>query len=455
MPLSWRCCTVQSMAASIWDASTAPIASATRTLTTRACGAMPVNPEAALVAGDDAGHVRAVSVRVAVRVRRCASSNDRSGPLTTLPAVSPATGAVPESISATSTGVPAGNAFLGDRVGPRCGLETLVVARRVPSRWSRRSPGRWSSRSTDPTRANSSYWSAPDTRPGSVMVAPITSPVALPATHRHQCRRQSPRQRMYADAVERVITPASENFPPGGVCPDAAPSGYRPYRASTLTFRSKKSTFPEREVERHRSPDQECVTVARDFPRGKTARTRLRCHVRGGRRARAPAMRPPWVRSACSLVLYPQVWSRHEWPVQRLPVQLSATQPPSVQRLPDHVWPVQRFARPCMAGPVGARPGVAEIDHRAEVRVRSERLRCRAARRSTTRRPASQPEHTGIQAPRLHPTCVEMQGYVVSTFDARDPCEFTGLQGRNVDRACRTSRCCPAGSSAPAFPTGG
>ena len=74
-------------------------------------GAMPVKPEA--------GSLPAMMPAMCVPcpyVSLCAygvrASNDRSGPLTTLPAVSPATGAVPESISATSTGVPAGNAFL-------------------------------------------------------------------------------------------------------------------------------------------------------------------------------------------------------------------------------------------------------------------------------------------------------------------------------------------------------
>ena len=69
-PLSWRCCTTQSMPAITCDTSVEPSAAPTFTFTIRASGATPTNRDgsvrsrARIPPGDDARHVRAVPVGV-------------------------------------------------------------------------------------------------------------------------------------------------------------------------------------------------------------------------------------------------------------------------------------------------------------------------------------------------------------------------------------------------------
>ena len=85
-PSVLRCSTTQSMAATTWGTVVMPSWPATLTLTMRAPGAMPSWPAA--LAGDDAGHVGAVTVGVEVGdLGRSTPSNDRSGPCSTLSSV--------------------------------------------------------------------------------------------------------------------------------------------------------------------------------------------------------------------------------------------------------------------------------------------------------------------------------------------------------------------------------
>jgi len=107
MPGSLRCCTTQSIAAMTCETSALPRASATLRLISRAPGAMPAY-ELGEVLPSEPAMMPAMKVpwpKVSrYRVSGFCDSNEMSGPFTTLPgAVSPATGAIPESMSATST----------------------------------------------------------------------------------------------------------------------------------------------------------------------------------------------------------------------------------------------------------------------------------------------------------------------------------------------------------------
>ena len=118
-PGSWACWTTQSMAAMTWLTSAEPSPAPTLTLTTRASGATPTKP-LLLSATYARLEVSAVS-RPTMIEAMCVpwpnasfwvsagfwESKDKSGPLTMLPLVNPATGATPESIMAMSTPAPA------------------------------------------------------------------------------------------------------------------------------------------------------------------------------------------------------------------------------------------------------------------------------------------------------------------------------------------------------------
>ena len=93
--------------ATIAPSDVEPSAPAALTLTRRAPGATPWKPDVGIVAGDDAGHVRAVPVGVEVGQVAVAALVGEVGALDDLAlAASAGTGTMPVSMTATSTPLP-------------------------------------------------------------------------------------------------------------------------------------------------------------------------------------------------------------------------------------------------------------------------------------------------------------------------------------------------------------
>jgi hypothetical protein len=113
-PGSLRWLTAQSMAAMTWETSVAPSAVATFRLTSVASGAMPAKLtllSPVVWVGSCPAMMPAICVPwpnvSRFRNAGVCDSNDRSGPLTTLPVPArPLTGAIPESINATPIPLP-------------------------------------------------------------------------------------------------------------------------------------------------------------------------------------------------------------------------------------------------------------------------------------------------------------------------------------------------------------
>src|SRR5664280_96457 len=135
MPESWACWVTQSIAAITWDTSVAPSAAPTLTSMIRAFGAIPTNLVVSLYPEEFTHVVHPLADAVAVASRPAINpamnvpcpyssnpgvtapeaSNDRSGPVITLPAASsPGTGVTPVSINATSTPAPVSPAAHAD-----------------------------------------------------------------------------------------------------------------------------------------------------------------------------------------------------------------------------------------------------------------------------------------------------------------------------------------------------